>query len=508
MNFTRILIAVMVFTSLMASLSVRAQFVPYSLYDRSALLTNPARASLTDYTEINVHYRHSRVANYSIPSISFMHPFYRKTNGMRYGGVGATLIHQEAGTGGLYKITGATGVFAYTIHLSRHHQIGAGLGGGIINKRVDVSGITTDSQFSFGAYDPSLDNGETIQSNSVTQAVINAGFNWVFTDQEDREKISLGVAAYNVNRPTFDLLENASAQPITYIVNGKWRVWENQSVALSPTFRYVYDGSSGVANIGAWADFTPMGATDVLSAALWYKTTGAVVGAAQYTHSNYVLAASIDLSSGTGFDANINNAYEISLGWRINRKEKIDQRRSTATATTPVVPAPQQPTPVEEPVKEAPVHTTPEQPQQPAEPKEAIAQEEPKEQEAPEAPATPALTKEEEQLANVQINFTLGSDEVSAEEKAFLDNLAATIKTHPDYTLKVTGHTCNIGGKAVNQKVSYERANAVAQQLIARGVAKEQLQVIGMDYQQPIASNDTEAGKQKNRRVTFEWIKK
>jgi OOP family OmpA-OmpF porin len=48
----------------------------------------------------------------------------------------------------------------------------------------------------------------------------------------------------------------------------------------------------------------------------------------------------------------------------------------------------------------------------------------------------------------------------------------------------------------------------VARKLIAKGVPKDRLLVTGMDFHKPIASNDTDAGRQKNRRVEFEWIKK
>src|SRR5688572_23341987 len=138
MMLLRFVCSVLLFSSLFVDRAAQAQFIAYSQYNNIPLLTNPARASLTDYTRLTLQYRRSRVANYQIPSVSFVLPFFRQGSGLRYGGVGANVISQQAGPNGLYKITGATGTFAYTINLSSTIHIGAGIGGGVINKRVDA----------------------------------------------------------------------------------------------------------------------------------------------------------------------------------------------------------------------------------------------------------------------------------------------------------------------------------------------------------------------------------
>jgi outer membrane protein OmpA-like peptidoglycan-associated protein len=72
--------------------------------------------------------------------------------------------------------------------------------------------------------------------------------------------------------------------------------------------------------------------------------------------------------------------------------------------------------------------------------------------------------------------------------------------------IEIGGHTDNKGSLEYNTKLSTNRAKAVVDYLIAHGVAKEHLSYKGYAYQQPIDTNDTEEGRQKNRRVEFKVI--
>jgi hypothetical protein len=86
---TRFFYAALLFSCLFFEHTAQAQFIAYSQYNNVPLLTNPARASLTDYTQLTLQYRQSRVANYEIPShILVCSRFFRQVNSLRYGGVG------------------------------------------------------------------------------------------------------------------------------------------------------------------------------------------------------------------------------------------------------------------------------------------------------------------------------------------------------------------------------------------------------------------------------------
>ena len=82
-----------------------------------------------------------------------------------------------------------------------------------------------------------------------------------------------------------------------------------------------------------------------------------------------------------------------------------------------------------------------------------------------------------------------------------LERLASYLKDHPKQRVLIEGNTDSTGSAALNQKLSAARAQAVAQTLELHGVSADQYKTIGLGESYPIASNDTAAGRQQNRRV-------
>jgi len=77
---------------------------------------------------------------------------------------------------------------------------------------------------------------------------------------------------------------------------------------------------------------------------------------------------------------------------------------------------------------------------------------------------------------------------------------------NPGYRLQIIGHTDNIGGDNFNQRLSVERAKAVADFLIRAGVPANRLLTDGRGELEPIDTNNSESGRQQNRRVAFQWL--
>src|SRR5690606_4463654 len=147
-------------------------------------------------------------------------PFFRDS-GLRGGAGGVNLISQKAGPGSAYQVMGATATFAYNIYVNKNQYISAGLQGGVVSKKLDASALTTDSQYNFGAFDPSLSTGETISSAPEVKPVINAGFSWTMTDHDGTQRATLGVGFFNMNRPSFDVFAGSNAEEIAFTVTGE-----------------------------------------------------------------------------------------------------------------------------------------------------------------------------------------------------------------------------------------------------------------------------------------------
>jgi outer membrane protein OmpA-like peptidoglycan-associated protein len=99
------------------------------------------------------------------------------------------------------------------------------------------------------------------------------------------------------------------------------------------------------------------------------------------------------------------------------------------------------------------------------------------------------------------ILFATGKSDITAAARGKLTNFANTLITTPDTDVAIYGHTDNTGSAAVNEKLSQERANAVANFIASNGVARSRMTTQGMSFNDPIADNATAEGRALNRRV-------
>lgn len=97
--------------------------------------------------------------------------------------------------------------------------------------------------------------------------------------------------------------------------------------------------------------------------------------------------------------------------------------------------------------------------------------------------------------------FDFDSDRIRPEAGDNLRALAKSLDKYPGSDLLIVGHTDQVGPASYNQKLSQQRADAARDYLVAQGVRRSRVGTKGMGETEPIASNETEAGRQQNRRV-------
>jgi len=97
--------------------------------------------------------------------------------------------------------------------------------------------------------------------------------------------------------------------------------------------------------------------------------------------------------------------------------------------------------------------------------------------------------------------YDFDSDAIRPEAASNLRALAASLHKYPGSDLLIVGHTDQVGSASYNQSLSERRAAAAANYLVAQGVRRTRVATRGMGESEPLASNDTEAGRQQNRRV-------
>ena len=99
------------------------------------------------------------------------------------------------------------------------------------------------------------------------------------------------------------------------------------------------------------------------------------------------------------------------------------------------------------------------------------------------------------------LSFDSGQYHIKPGLHAVLDRFATTLNQNPVTTLRIVGHTDNVGSDATNNPLSVNRAAATRDYLVSRGVASKRISIDGRGEQEPIADNATAAGRAKNRRV-------
>jgi len=104
--------------------------------------------------------------------------------------------------------------------------------------------------------------------------------------------------------------------------------------------------------------------------------------------------------------------------------------------------------------------------------------------------------------------FDTGKAEIRGDSHAELDRMILTFNENPGLVLEIGGHTDNVGTDAANIKLSQERADSVREYFIGKGIEPDRVQSKGYGEAKPKTTNDTEEGKQINRRVEFKVLKK
>ncbi len=104
------------------------------------------------------------------------------------------------------------------------------------------------------------------------------------------------------------------------------------------------------------------------------------------------------------------------------------------------------------------------------------------------------------------VTFETGSASLTKLSHYELDNLVEVLNKYPSMTLEVAGHTDNTGEPEANQLLSENRARAVYNYLTQNGIDAERLNAVGYGQTRPVDTNDTDAGREKNRRTEFKIL--
>ena len=119
---------------------------------------------------------------------------------------------------------------------------------------------------------------------------------------------------------------------------------------------------------------------------------------------------------------------------------------------------------------------------------------------------TPEPVVEHKRIVLRGVNFDFNSSDIRPEFEPVLDEAVLILNENPDLQVVISGYTDSIGSEAYNEALSIRRAESVFRYLVNKGLNPERFRIEGYGEQNPVATNDTEAGRAQNRRVELKVL--
>lgn len=474
----------------------QSQDLAFSQYEQTPFLNNPALIARYAHIRVFLNYRNQPLESgdqFTTPMASIIYPFFRKDSSLVRAGLGLSFIHDNQTD--FLQTDGALLAFAYNLNARRYH-INFGLQAGFFQKRIDLNNAITSSQIVNGLDDPA--SQENINFPNINYLTLGGGIHWTLFNQWSRPRAFLGLSVQNLNEPNIafsDGINNPLPQNIT-ATGGVHLYSQNDRFSITPNVRWINRLNFNYILAGSWFNFNldkvpNYQADKKIQFGTWYHSNQALVMAANYEEPKFFASLSYDLPTANQTSNWLGNgAIEVTLGIKIYKRKKKD----------PIPPV-------------APIQDTIIEPQAPIDvPRDTNAPAPPIAENPPieviNLTDTIVLEDEYEQIefAPTTVRFTLSKEEPAPTSKRVLDYLARLLKTYPGTVIEVTGYTCNLGDQDSNQALSERRAQAVKNYLISQGVIPGNIITIGQGENNPIAPNDTEFGRQRNRRVVVKPI--
>lgn len=541
--------------SLAVSAGAWAQsFRDFSQFHLTPTLVNPAQPGLDNDLRVLYGQRQMAIGANSFIShtASLTYPFFGTRNGqnVRTSHVGVTFVSDRSGIGGLLSVNGLLADYSYNLSINEDLRVGLGLQLGFYNRAINTANLRSGAQFNgtTGTYDPSrsfgepdLKNGE----NSFTYPVVNAGATF-FKEEDSQVRYYVGLAYQNINQPNYAFDGSPRANlPGILVANGGINLLPTESrFAVEPNFRAIYmNSSNGLVNLGSlfkykFSDEPGYGHVGV---GAWYSFNNAAVFSLEMAMPYFFAGYSYDATVNSLASVSPASTHEIIVGYRMNRHKPSPKLDVTPPAPPVVTPKPEiKPEPKPEVKPEVKPEPKPE-PKPEVKPEPQV--EEPAVKPAPIKKPTKVkkgskkgakkggkvaksgkgskyaidrnnnalakkfgLTAAELEILNSKPLFNLNDWELQEGTKKQLDDVAEVLKAHPDMKIEVGGHTCTIGTDAQNEIVGNRRADAGADYLVAKGIDASRISKANYTSTLPIADNGTNAGRVKNRRISFKVL--
>ncbi|WP_188462985.1 PorP/SprF family type IX secretion system membrane protein [Marivirga lumbricoides] len=475
---------------LFSAMKVFAQEPNFSMYQSTPFFTNPGSIGLVQDVRLMLNYRNQSIAageSFVTSSLSGYYPIYIGNHRLVVAG---DFLNDQVSdfvntNGGLLGV-------AYSIRLTASSELSFGVQGGYFQRNT-AGNFTTDDQFVNGGFDPNAVSGDVLINQSKSYPTLSTGLYYRLTDNQGREKASLGGAIFNATQPNISLTDSKNDNlPISFKATAGYKVYQGLKLSVMPTTRWISQTGNNFFNIGSRFGYelnNTEKAGKKIELGLWYNSNDLGVFSMSYEQANLSIGASYDMALANDLGNTQNGIFELAISLRIKKKGK----EYMSEQVVPDNSIPKEDTYQEEEeviLEEAPV----------------VIEEEQK------VIATPIIEEEELDIEALNSEFShrdylirfehdSDSDVISDNQEKVINEVTKVLQENPDLNVLIVGHASSPGSTSINQKISEERAENIANILISNGISSSRITIVGRGESEPIEDNSTEYGASENRRV-------
>jgi type IX secretion system PorP/SprF family membrane protein len=469
---------------------LQAQDLPYTLYHFTPLNINPALVAAGNSLEANYIFRHRPAGSadgFRTFQMSLTHPLL--SSGRKWGGIGLQVVGGSPGESSSSNRPKVTAALAYHLTLSPRQILSIGFSG------------------SFGPNGNASEGErprENLRSPDQTSFKLNSGLYYRGTDKAGRETFYLSLALIQAIRPE-ENFTFYNKVPSTFLLSGGFRVWQNDLLAVESQILWNNRAGHNYVQMGGNVKYSLdrlqtrlASRKGSIEAGVSYGNAKALVLTLVLLQPLYHLGISYDLPLSPYAEGNLFRkgpevalrvfpaaALQLFKASESNRKEKKVHRKKKS----PFLPD----------------RLSPANPAGQADPQEEenlLSAED--EQDVFREPAWKGKGSagDEASFQNRPLHFDLNQNAVEAEEeKIFLQDMVEFLQQHPEITVRIVGHTDDTGPDETNIKLSFRRAQVIADFLLDKGIQGERVVVEGHGSFNPLVPNSSAENRARNRRV-------
>ncbi|MEL6558565.1 MAG: OmpA family protein [Bacteroidota bacterium] len=425
-------------------------------------------------------------------------------------GISISYVNDQSNNFNLFTTNELAVNVARAADLTKFSKLSLGVGYHRSKSTVDLSGLTTSSQFVPGrGFNQAIQNGELMNDFTQSESRLHMGLAFQKVNKDEFPVLDIGVSVRDFNLQAIDSDVDATPASLIANVTRKVAVGRNNYVGGEVYFNRINTDNSLI--VGAVFDHLVNWSQknrfwhDELSFIARYHTIGYASFAMQVRKEALTIGLSHDFYRGSN---PINNGTEVSLSYEFaspeirfkKRKRNKKRKRKSNRNRRPVPP----------PVRgKSTANRTPNK----DETTEEVTEENPTE----EVTDNPNIETKDEKDDHHDFSFEMdklylltfefGSYQLTETSQAYIDYVKGELKNMSNYKIIIYGHTDDVGSEDDNYQLSLNRANTVKTYLKNHGFDTDHMEVIGKGESEPIARNDTEQGRSENRRVEIKVVK-